>query len=260
MSQHGDTLSPSGRWIQLLATVVQQFPRHISPAQMKYLNGHPSAVGTMLARVFVPMFISPAEQFELVRQRNAKRGWGFTDEDFSCLGEPPAWPDDDLYAVVLEVSLDSIQQTFEEAWLWAAEAQRDYRRHRRWPELSSDERGLRLLVGIEHKRGLRWRVVDLGANWDKKDGIAPRNVRDPKRSPHSAILWAAALFPAWVRAIDGVNVPNVWIPGYEASVSDHMPWTEVPRLQVSFGNGEVSLDTHSRGSCFGGLAVPEFRE
>lgn len=202
-------------------------------------------------------FISAAEQLELVRKRSAERNWGFTDQDFASLGEPPAWPEGDLCAVVLEVCLDTVQQTFEEAWLWASEVQPN---HWRWEKLLSDEESLRLLSGIQHQRGLRWRVVDLAANWDKKDGIRPMDVRNPKKSPHCAILWAAALFPAWVQAMDGTKVPYAWMAGYELSVSGSQSWSDVPYLCFNRGSREVKLNAAYGGSRSAYWAVPEFRE
>ncbi len=195
-------------------------------------------------------FTPAAEQLELVKKRNAEREWGFTDAYFAALGDPPAWPDGELCAVVLDVSLETVQKTFEEGWLWAGEVQPD---RWRWEKLLSDEKSLRLLAGIQYQRGLRWRVMDLAANWDKKDGIRPMDVRSPEKSPHSAILWAAALFPAWVQAMDGVNVPYVWIPGYEASVSGYRPWAFVPGLYFGRDAREVKFVA-------GRWAVPESRE
>jgi len=201
-------------------------------------------------------FISPAEQLELVKARNFERNWGFTAEDFFPLGEPPAWPDGDLCAVVLAPALKTLQETLEEAWLWAAEVQEN---NRRWDALLSDEKSLRLFTGKEHKRGLSWRVVDLGANWDKQNGIAPKDVRNPK-SPDCEILIAAALFPNWIQAMDGVNVPYVWIPGLEVSVSGDPAWSDVPSLNWHRDDHEVGLNAAHCELRHRLWAVPAFRE
>ncbi len=258
MSEHENALSsPSGWWIQLLATVVQQFPRSISPARGKYLNEHPSEVGKLLSRIFTPMFVTPEEQLEVAKQRNVEGGWGFTDADFIALGRPPTWPEGELCAVVLEVCLTTVGQTFDEAWHFAKSVQPE---SRRWDELKSDTKGLRLLSGIQHRRGLRWQSIDLAANWDKKDGIRPRDVRDPKKSPHCAILWAASYFPQWVQAMDGLNVPYVWISGYEVRVSGNPQWSLAPHLSWDRDGRKVRLNAADAGDRSQRWAVPEFRE
>lgn len=201
------------------------------------------------------MFLPPAAQLDIVRQRNKERNWGFTEQDFANLAEQPAWPDK-LSAVVLEVSLDTVHQTFEEAWHLAKSIQPN---HWRWEELRSDQDNLRLLPGITHQRGLRWRVIDLAANWDTKQGVRPADVRDPKMSPHSAILWAASYFPKWVQAMDGTTAPFVWIPGYQVSVGLGR-WASVPGLDLGRSNRGLCLgaaDAHGRNECW---AVPAFRE
>lgn len=133
-------------------------------------------------------------------------------------------------------------------------------RNWRWLEIKSDLKHLRLLAGIKHQRGLKWRVINLAANWDCEDGIRPIDVRSSAKSPHSAILWAAAYFPAWVAAMDGVNVAGVWIPGYEIRESDGRAWSLVPFLFFDRDAREVVLNADSRGDSDRDCAVPEFRE
>lgn len=203
------------------------------------------------------MFISPAAQLELVRQRNTERNWGFTEEAFAALGEPPVWPDGKLSAVILDVSLDTPQQTFDKAWHFAASVQQN---NWRWDGLKSDPDHLRLLPGITHKRCLRWRVVDLGANWDRKNGISSADVRNAKTSPYSAILWAASYFPKWIQAMDGTNVPYVWIPGYQLTIAGGGRWSFVPCLSWGRSCRWVGLGADDALSRCVGWAVPSFRE
>lgn len=202
-------------------------------------------------------FIPPEKQLELARQRNAERQWGFTKANFEALGVPPAWPDGYLCAVVLDVSLDTVSRTFEEGWHFTKSVQPG---EWRWPEVKSDEAHLKLLDGIAHQRGLLWRVVDLAANWDKKDGIAPVTVRSPKSSPSSAVLWAASYFPELVRAMDGVKVPYWWLAGYQLSVSGSQPWSCVPRLRWDRDVHQVELSAIGASGCCGDRAVPAFME
>lgn len=208
-------------------------------------------------------FISPSDQLALVRQRNKERGWGFTEDDFTSLREDvPAWPEEKLCAVVLDVSLDTIQRTFEQGWHFTAKAQEELGAGKwRWDEIKSDSKHLRFLQGIEFQPNtLQWRVVDLGANWDKKNGIRPKDVRNPKNSPHSAILWAASYFPKWIQAMDGVNIPYVWIPGYELTIPVYGPWSNVPCLFWHRGTRKVRLYARSSGNADPFWAVPRLWE
>ena len=171
--------------------------------------------------LFVPAFV----QLELARQRNKERGWGFNKKDFDSLGDPPSWPDRDLGAVILSVQLDTVQETFEEAWYCAASVQPNaWRCH----SVKPDRDHLRLLPGTKHERGLAWVEVDLAANWNKgNDGIIPASIRSPKTSPHVAVLWAASYFPKWIQAMNGKDVPEVWVPGYQLNLPDAKPWSHV---------------------------------
>ncbi len=203
------------------------------------------------------LFIPPEAQLALVRQRNTECRWGFTDADFAALGEPPSWPDDPLGAVLLDVSLDTVQQTFEQAWHFASAVQPG---SWRWDAVLSDEKHLQLLPGITFQRGLRWQVMDLAANWDKQNGIRPLDVRDPKVSPHSSILWAASYFPKWVQTMDGESVPFVWLPGYQLTVPGRRPWSFVPYLFWHRDSRRVELYAFFAGYRRRGWAVPSLRE
>lgn len=206
------------------------------------------------------LFIFPDQQLELVRMRNSERNWGFTGEDFEKLGEPPVWPLGLLAAVVLDVGLDTVQQTFEEAWACIVESQKEHNSsHWRWDQIKFDKDHLRLHGGITHERGLRWRVINLAANWDKKEGIRPKDVRN-NSSPHSAVLWAASYFPHWVQAMDGTNVPYVWISGYEFNVDSNRSWMNVPGLSWDPVNREVKRSTYFVDNRYHDWAVPSLRE
>lgn len=206
------------------------------------------------------IFAPPEVQVENVRRWNdEQQGWGFSDENFASLAEAPEWPDGEeakLVAVVLVPYLATVQQTFDELWQVAATQQPN---SWRWAELHSDPDHLRLLSGIEHKPGLQWEVIDLGANWDRRDGISPESVRDPGTSPHAGCLAAAAHHPKWVQAMDGEKVPFIWLPAYEVTVTGRDPWQRSSRLSWDHGGRGVDLDAYwsDRRSYF---AIPAFRE
>ncbi len=199
------------------------------------------------------MFASPDAQLRMAKQRNLERGWGFTDEDFASLGPAPSWlTDNRLVVVILDISLDSIEQTFEEAWDAVKGA---HPANWRWPELKSDKESLRLLSG-NHKRGLRWQVVDLGANKNAR----PIDVRNPKTSPSSALLWMAFYSPKWIQSMNGTDVPYVWIPGYEATISGYGAWTSMPLLFWDADDRKVELYADFSGYRNEKWAVPVLRE
>lgn len=175
-------------------------------------------------------------QIAQVREWSREYGWGFTDEDFLRVAvNSPAWPEDRLTAVVLVPYLDIVERTFDALWNLAASRQENSWRQE---SLLSDSEHLRLLPGITHPgQTLRWETIDLGANRRR----APKDARNPKSSPHAAILAAAALHPIWVRVMDGNATPFVWLPGYQVTVPGRGRWESVPALGFGRADREVQL-------------------
>ena len=69
--------------------------------------------------------------------------------------------------------------------------------------------------------------------------------RDPR--PHSAsaeILAAAAHFPEWMQAMEGVNVPFVYLGGYVVTHPANEAWRHVPCLSWNEFLGRVNLMDH----------------
>jgi len=175
------------------------------------------------------IFVSAERQLQIVRQKNIACGWRFSETDFAALGNPPSWPSQRLCAVVLEIRFSTISATFETAWNLIKLSQRG--QVWRWDKIKSDERNLRLLPGAQiHQRGLRWRIVDLAANWDEGSGVRPMDARNCRTSPDCALLWAAWYFPEWIHSMDGVNIPNIWIAGYQMTIEGYEPWFHLPHL------------------------------
>jgi len=210
------------------------------------------------------LFTKPEEQIEKVRKWNREFGWGIPDEAFAAAEKSvPAWPEEKLVAVVLvpyltdktnedETVTSGLERTFHELW---ARAKSEQDANWRWD--GYDKAGpdrLRLHKGIEHKVGLRWEVIDLGAQRNKK----PHDVRSAKSSPHAGILAAAALHPQWVKSMDGDKVPYVWVPGYEVTVPGFEPWAGVPSLRFGRDWSRVGLDYGLGGRCGPSWSVPSF--
>lgn len=204
----------------------------------------------------VALFTPPERQVERVRAWNTAANWGFTEQDFAKLGEPPAWPEGRLVAIVLDIQLETSQRTFEEAWDIIEGV---HPNSWRWDQIQADEEHLRLYPGCSHQRNLSWRVIDLGANRDRK----PQDVRSemkPELLPHSALLWAAALHPNWVQAMNGNDVPFVFLAGYQLTIPGYQPWAHVPRLNWARMSREVWLNALFAGLRSPSWGVPVLRE
>jgi hypothetical protein len=89
-------------------------------------------------------------------------------------------------------------------------------------------------------------TIHLGANWNKKSGIAPADLVDIEGNAEEdllfAVLAAAAHHPAWVRKIDGEKTPGVWMPGCRIMVEgDREAGEHAISLGYSLGNREIML-------------------
>ena len=210
------------------------------------------------------LFTTTAKQIERVRGWNREFGWGTSDEAFNEAEKSvPAWPEQKLVAVVLvpyladkanedETVTTGLERTFHELWMRAKSKQDANWRWDGYDKAGSDR--LRLHEGIEHKVGLRWEVIDLGCNRNKK----LMDVRNSKSSPHAGILAAAALHPNWVKSMDGDKVPYVFAPGYEVQVPGGKPWTSVPYLYFDSGDREIQLRCGWCDGYYSDWAVPSF--
>jgi hypothetical protein len=208
-----------------------------------------------LPKLFVPLDVQLANY----RRWNTERNLGITDAEFDAIDLSGPWYHGGLVVDVIvgylrdQGGIGGIQRTFEETWDIASSRQP---RKSRYKSLQSDPEHLCLLEGIEHTRGLRRVTVDLGANRDMIDGISPRDVRG-KDSAQAEILAAAAQFPGWVQAMNGKNVPYVWMPGYQvlSPVSD--AWQRLPYILWDWADRAVHLVVTWDDKRSSGWACPE---
>ncbi|MFH1621099.1 MAG: hypothetical protein ABIB04_03365 [Patescibacteria group bacterium] len=210
------------------------------------------------------LFTSTEKQIARVREWNKEFGWGIPDEAFAAAEKSvPAWPEEKLVAVVLvpyladkkaedDTVMTGLERTFHELWMRAKAEQDANWRWDGYDKAGSDR--LRLHKGIEHKVGLRWEVIDLGCQRNKK----PEDVRSAKSSPNAGILAAAALHPQWVKSMDGDKVPYVFLSGYEVQVPGGKPWMDVPGLRFGGDDRGIQLDCDWCGYCYSFGAVPSF--
>ncbi|MBU1032563.1 MAG: hypothetical protein ABII13_03005 [Patescibacteria group bacterium] len=101
---------------------------------------------------------------------------------------------------------------------------------------------LQLIDGVQdHKNCIRVEVVDLGANWNQKDGMVPKDVRNAQ-SAHATVLFAGAQDPDWVRLMDrDKGVPCALMGGYNFTVIGSKAWEHLPNLWFYYGDREARL-------------------
>lgn len=188
------------------------------------------------------MFVPLTEQLANVRRWNDDRAWGLPAAELDAIDLTPRAHADplvvDLIAVYLDDvvdgkgagRLDGVRRTCGELWSVAAEQQPntwfwDWVRDRYDPR----PKPVRLLPGIIHWPGVRRMTVDLGAHWVPGEHIRPSNIRGPG-SAHAEILAAAAHFPQWARAMDGISVPYIWLSGYQVTHPEESTHLRLPGL------------------------------
>ncbi len=198
------------------------------------------------------MFATPEEQLRMARRRNIDRQWGFAETAFEILDRTPVPMYSRLARVVLNVSLGTVGETFEEAWEAATSVQDHSWRS---ASINSSSESLRLMAGKKHKRGLRWQVIDLGVNRNARP-VAVRKVSDPV---DSAIVWMAFYSPKWVHAMDGVAVPYAFLAGYECCGPGFAAWAALPGLSWDGDLRRVILDVYGARSRGRGWAIPAER-
>ncbi len=155
------------------------------------------------------MFDNPEIQIARVKAWNKKYGWGFTKKDFGSLTLDPQNYPKGLTTYVLVPYLKSTQSTFDGLW----EVIENEYNTRKWKEIDK----VKLFKG-KHQKGLRWELIDLGANHAPEKGRTVQEVRAKGEDlAHAGVLAAVAHFPDWVHAMDGKTVPYVDLGGYKTT-------------------------------------------
>ncbi|MFA6161317.1 MAG: hypothetical protein WC766_04015 [Patescibacteria group bacterium] len=210
------------------------------------------------------LFTKPEAQIVRINELRHERDWGIPDEWLNMAEKSvPKWPENELVSVNLvpylhdkkddegRIMMSGLERTFHELWDVAAKQQHASYRWDGYDKAGPDR--LQLHKGV-HRVSLRWEVIDLGCNRNKK----PMDVRNAKSSPHAGILAAAVLHPNWVKSMDGDKVPYVFAPGYEVQVPDEKPWASVPYLYFGSDSRGIQLDYSWCDECSSSWAVPSF--
>jgi hypothetical protein len=197
------------------------------------------------------MYVSLTEQLDNVRRWNSERGWGFGRDDFDGIDVTPTRHDDPFVVDVLAVylpgddELDEVRRTCDElwdvissqhpnAWCWDEKA---------WDLSLVGRKQVRLLHGIVHQRGIRRVTLDLAAHWQPLKPVRSIDIRS-RESAAAEVLAAAAHFPRWVRAMDGITVPFALLSGYQVTLVEPESWRRLPCLSWNESRETVSLTAH----------------
>ena len=234
---------------------------HLSAEDAEKLMKHPAVIAEMaktmreqpVFRLIHGRFHSLEEKIEMVKT------WPsifdrFTEVDFTRAVEEArdsgllgrfeaASPKNSLLNVDVSVYLGSVV----EAFLYGRDRLRDAfgKKFVQWKdayEMPDLDKRLRLLDGIKSMTNcIKIEVVDLGANWNYKNGFIPKEIRSEK-SAHVQVLYAGAQDSDWVRQVNPVQgVPHVLMGGYMLTVTGRDDGVDLPDLWLSHGSGEVIL-------------------
>jgi hypothetical protein len=193
--------------------------------------------------VTVTKFVSPIHQLANLRRWNDEREWGLPEAEFLSIDVSEVTRESPFVVDVLVVYLPGTQtatgaqRTCEQLWDVAAQRQPQAWC---WDERKTGPKPVRLLDGVEHRPGIRRVTLDLAANWDRRAGLRPLDVRGPA-SASAEILAAAAHFPDWVRSMDGDRVPFACLAGYQVTVPAYETWRHVLCLSWSHINRRINL-------------------
>lgn len=204
------------------------------------------------------LFTSLGEQRGNIIRWNLERGMDFTEAELTAIDITPSG-EQSLRRAELLVPVSADMETNQEAvvdqlWFLSQEPQPNCWRN---PDLVATPDDLHPIPGTKvYERGIHRVVVDLAANWEPQGGRTLLEVDQrplqPGQSPAAAeLLAAAAHFPKWVQAMDGVTVPYVdlWGFRFRLNTEDDSPeaWSYCPCLGWWAGSRELRFILGSVG-------------
>lgn len=171
---------------------------------------------------------------------------GYDPSQFTWIGPeicPFNYTDDPEVVIVLDITLGTLEETFEFAYTWAATGQR----MSRWVQFEAGNLKIRILKGAEPFQPftLRWRQIDIGTNMNRK----PCEIRDPKRSPGVALILMLAEHPLIARqTFRWGHLAELYLTGLEWTDDESdsvrlygMSWNKVPCLEIHSASGGIRL-------------------
>jgi hypothetical protein len=197
-------------------------------------------------------FTHPRIQIMIARSWNRIFKLGFTEEQFAELERTiPEIPPGRLVAVTLVISLETVEKTVMFLWERAVEAHRDS-----WisNQIRFGAREMRLIDHESFPKGMRWEVVDLGANIGRSSDRILATTTRPR--PYT-VLASAAMHWLWVAALTGdADVPFVYEASIESSVPGNNPGRHVLGVCFDRSQRRVGLYAGNRGIGDSHFSVP----
>lgn len=198
--------------------------------------------------------------------------WGvLKEEQFEAVGQELSRldyeADDNVQRVddleILYVDFGSPERTLEMWWKVIAANQPNAWRY---DGLKTNPEHLRLGPNTRsYESGIHRVRINLVAHWVPEQGRSVQQVRDRAAErgetlAHAEALAAYGLHSELVQQMDGENLPFIDLAGYEATVTGHQAWTDVPYLGWGRIGREVGLNAGWAGFVGQLWAAPVLRE
>lgn len=218
------------------------------------IHGHFAPLARKIAQVKSWLGINPADVDAAV---------ALAKENGTIAGYEAEVADNPLLDIVITVYRESVPETLVYARGRMREVHGDS--YYQWDDAYAegvDEKRVKLLEGAKPFTPNRIvvEVVDLGANWNRKDGVVGRDIQKAQATQLAgfAVLYAASQSPGWVRQMDGEKVPHALAAGLLLNVHDYDEWAYMPTVWLNGGNAELGGDRV--GSRFLSDALPVLRQ
>lgn len=198
------------------------------------------------------VFNMPSAMVASFKARCADQGIDFSSFRWIGSEQPPDFDQNDPKSViVLDATLDTLQNTFEFAWAWASACQEG---SCRYEGVLSDPASLALVAGMKFMPWtIAWRTIKL----DTFVGEIPMDVRRAREVPGCALLFMAAEHPAWIRAIDEQNHFGFWLPGLKNNLPGQKEFSYIPYVFYD-ASRKIQIDCFRKEHRHENLAVPCF--
>lgn len=115
---------------------------------------------------------------------------------------------------------------------------------------------------------LKWKTVNLFSNKESEEGkICVKFVRENYQTeflPDSELLWAAAYFPLWIRAMNstvfGFHVSYTDMAGYQLCAPDYPLWSGMPIIAWDKKRNMIGIDIYEQNDMHPSCCVPTLKK